>query len=90
MKNLTIEQRMESAYYEKSIWGNVIQIIFALREGLQSDDVEMKHLCLVVICHHLDQMEKEIDLLPSDLLVAQDAKVILQQLVQRFQTPLSS
>lgn len=81
---------METAYYEKSIWTNVIQMIRCLKTGMESEDKEMKHLCLVVICHHLAHMEKEIHLFPPDLYVAEDAKVTLQQLVQRFQTPLSS
>lgn len=81
---------MEASYFEKGCWGTVIQIIRCLAEGIPSDDKEMKHLCLVVICHHLAQMEKEMTLFPSDLLVSAEAKATLQRLVQRYPTPLSS
>ena len=81
---------MEVAYFEKGCWSYVVQMIRCLSEGLRSDDKDMKHLCLVVLAHHLDALQKEAELLPSDLTVAHDSKVTLQQLVQRFQTPLSS
>ena len=81
---------MEAAYFDKGCWGNLMQVIRCLSAGLSSDDKDMKHLCLVVICHHIAQMEKEMNLFPSDLLVSAEAKATLHQLLQRFPTPLSS
>ena len=81
---------MEAAYFDKGCWGSLIQIIRCLSAGLPSEDKEMKHLCLVVICHHIAQMEKEMNLFPSDLLISTEARTTLQELLQRFPTPLSS
>jgi hypothetical protein len=49
------------------LWGNAIEIVKCLRDGLSPRaDAEYKDLCLGIILHHFQYIDKYLDLLPKD------------------------
>ena len=52
---------------EHILWGNTIEMVKALRDGLSSRvDASYKDLCLGIILDHLCVLDKHLDLLPPD------------------------
>jgi hypothetical protein len=52
---------------EHLLWGNTIEIVKALRDGLgRAGDASYKDLCLGIVLHHFQYIDKYLDLLPSD------------------------
>lgn len=49
------------------LWGNAIEIVKCLRDGLSSKaDEKYKDLCLGIILEHFSYIDKHLDLLPQD------------------------
>lgn len=64
---------------EHILWGNTIEMVKALRDGLSSRvDASYKDLCLGIVLDHLCVLDKHLDLLPPDS--CQGFKAILHDL----------
>jgi hypothetical protein len=64
------------------LWGNIHEIIKTLEEGLTTDDVEYKQLCLSVLLGHLTYLIQKMNLLPDEDKHNKKFKIILQELCQ--------
>lgn len=60
-------QTTRSVIDEHSLWGNAIEIVKCLRDGLDPlKDAEYKDLCLGIILDHFKYIDEHLDLLPKD------------------------
>jgi hypothetical protein len=51
---------------EHSLWGNAIEVVKCLRDGLHNPDASYKQLCLGIILDNFAYIDEHLDLLPKD------------------------
>jgi hypothetical protein len=71
---------MESKFQEKKLWGNLFEMIKAFEDGLQTDDIEYKQLCLSVLLGHFIYVVYQMEMLPDTIPHAEKFKKILREL----------